>query len=92
MEETLKYLKKLGAKFSPAKSHLFASQEEDGNGLSTGDVRGFMGNALKIQWASVSKHHFSAMEGRTNHPILGAPGGDLGIWLMGLAIYEARTQ
>ena len=38
--------------------------------------------------AQIPKHHFSSVEGRTAHPILGTPGGDLGEWLIALTTYQ----
>lgn len=66
--------------------------EEEGVGLSIEDVRAHIGNPLKLQWAKVPKHHFSDIEGRTSHPILATPGGDLGEWVLALAIYEGLVN
>merc|ERR1711988_134024 len=66
--------------------------EEEGVGLSIEDVRSHIGNPLKLQWAKVPKHHFSDIEGRTSHPILATPGGDLGEWVLALAIYEGLVN
>lgn len=56
------------------------------------EIKVHIGNPLKIQWAKIPKHHFSSVEGRTAHPILGTPGGDLGEWLIALSIYEGMTN
>ena len=67
-------------------------QEETGNGMTVEEIKVHIGNPLKLSWAKVPKHHFSAVDGRTSHPVLGTPGGDLGEWVIALSIYEGMTN
>jgi hypothetical protein len=46
--------------------------------------------AWTLNWARVREHHFSDFSGWTQQPVLGAPGGDLGEFLLALAVYEGR--
>ena len=76
-----------------AATEIVVKQDETGTGMTLDEVKVHIGNPLKLQWAKVPKHHFSAVEGRTSHPILGTPGGDhLGEWLIALSIYEGMTN
>ena len=74
-----------------AATEIVVKQDETGTGMTLDEVKVHIGNPLKLQWAKVPKHHFSAVEGRTSHPILGTP-GDLGEWLIALSIYEGMTN
>lgn len=75
-----------------ASTEVFIKQEEDGIGMAQEDVRTHIGNPLHLQWAKIPKHHFSTIEGRTAHPILGTPGGDLAEWLIACAMYEGLVN
>ena len=48
--------------------------------------------AWTLNWARVREHHFSDFAGWTQQPVLGTAGGDLGEFLLALAVYEGRTS
>lgn len=50
------------------------------------------GKPQDLEWAHVSQHFFSDIDGRTEEKILATPGGDLGEFLLALSVFEDLSK
>lgn len=71
-------------------SKLRVHQEERNNmlGLSREELRTLLGRPTDTVLVSAAASSFACIDGRSNNPVLGTPGGDFGEFLMGLSEIE----
>jgi hypothetical protein len=69
-------------------SKLKIISEVEGNGEYFDDIKNIIGNTADIQYVSVPEISFKCLDGRHRKPIIGAPGGDAGLFLNALNVYE----
>lgn len=51
-------------------------------------VREVVGHPKELTYVNVADTHFSCVDGRVEGGVLGAPGGDLGEYILALHVYE----
>jgi len=59
--------------------------------LEKSQILAHIGDVKTLEWAHVSQHYFSDVDGRAEEKILGTPGGDMGEFILALAAFEAQS-
>ena len=50
------------------------------------------GKPQELEWAHISQHYFSDIDGRSTEKMLSTPGGDLGEFLLAVSVFEDTTK